>query len=99
MADGALSANLRGLLGGLGLEGSGSGPPFVQRVWGSASFGIGNQSGRRSVGKRNESHNIRNNNHWFEQADVCFEGCFPLVSIMNTYVIVSPLDIQLRKEC
>ena len=39
----------------LGLEGSGSGPPFVRWVRGSAPFGIGNQSGRHSVGKRNGS--------------------------------------------
>ena len=38
-------------------------------------------------------------NHWFEQAAICFEGCFPLVSIANAYVIVSPSDIQLREEC
>ena len=60
MADGALSANLRGLLGDLSLGGSGSGPPFVWRVQGSASFGVGNRSGWRSVGKRNESRNSRN---------------------------------------
>ena len=55
-----MSANLRGLLGVPGLEGLGSGPPFVRWVRGSAPFGIGNRSGQRSVGKRNESCNIRN---------------------------------------
>ena len=60
MADGALSANLQGLLGDLGLGGSGSGLPFVQQVRGSASFGFDNRSGWRLVGKRNESRNSHN---------------------------------------
>ena len=63
VADGALSANLRGLLSVPGREGSGSSPPFVQRVRGSASFGFGNRSGRRSVGKRNESRKRCNTTH------------------------------------
>ena len=37
--------------------------------------------------------------HWFEQTAVRFKGCFPLVAIADTYVIVTPSDIQLCKEC
>ena len=37
--------------------------------------------------------------HWFEEASVGFESGFPLITITNANVVISPANVQLRKEC
>ena len=41
----------------------------------------------------------KKHDHGFKQAAIGFEHCLPLVTISNMYVVVSPSDVQLRKEC
>jgi hypothetical protein len=40
----------------------------------------------------------KEHDHWFEQAAICLERGFPLVTIAHANVVVPPTDIQLRKE-
>ena len=35
---------------------------------------------------------------WFEQSSVCSECCFPLVSLFDPYVVVSPSYVELRED-
>ena len=37
--------------------------------------------------------------HWFKKAAVRLKGRFPLVSIVNAYIVVSPPDVQLCEKC
>jgi hypothetical protein len=37
--------------------------------------------------------------HGFEEPTIGLEGRFPLVTISNAYIIISPSDVQLREEC
>jgi uncharacterized protein YfaA (DUF2138 family) len=40
----------------------------------------------------------KKHDHWFKQPSVGFEH-FPLVTIVDANVVISPTDVQLRKEC
>ena len=44
------------------------------------------------VGKSKEHHG------WFEESFVGDEGCFPLVTILDSYVVVSPPDVKLGED-
>ena len=44
------------------------------------------------VGKSEEHHG------WFEKSFVGNEGCFPLVTDLDSYVVVSPPDIELSED-
>src|SRR5882724_1395626 len=39
-------------------------------------------------------HQAEEHNQGFKETLVCPEGSFPLVSLFNTHIIVSPMDIQ-----
>ena len=48
--------------------------------------------GGRGIGEPKEHHG------WFEKAFVSDEGRFPLVTIFDSYVVVSPPDVELSED-
>jgi hypothetical protein len=44
------------------------------------------------IGESKEHH------HWFEQTAICLECGLPLVTIADPNIVITPADIQLRKE-
>src|SRR5882672_2146190 len=46
----------------------------------------------RGVGQTEEHH------HWFEEPFVGDEGCFPLIAIPNSYIVVSPSYIEFSEQ-
>ena len=37
--------------------------------------------------------------HGFKEATIRLKGGFPLIAVSNTYVVVSPSNVQLHEEC
>ena len=48
--------------------------------------------GGRGVGKSEEHHG------WFEKSFVGNEGHFPLVTVLDSYIVVSPPDVELSED-
>ncbi|KAF8232114.1 hypothetical protein L208DRAFT_1273623, partial [Tricholoma matsutake] len=48
-------------------------------------------------GRRWRTGQLTHPHCWLKQPPVHFEGCFPLISILDSDVVISPSDVQFRK--